>query len=189
MLRSSSKNEKLSKQIFPQQPSAGESKNELFGIDTFFVYRAAAYIAVGATVILLSLLWGASDSGSLLAAAIIIFCLNVCFGGRLLYIGRERKYFVLELTCNEVYFHKGYETIGSFLNPASQTAFRKSQRVTFTDENDNKIAFTFEKGRRFLQYRKYAFYFRELPPGEDATVEVLERLKIDHRIIPQPVSV
>jgi hypothetical protein len=190
MVKSSAQNERLAKRIFPQKPVArAESNYELFGIDTFFVYRAAAYIAVGVMVVLISLLRGEAPAQSLLSVAILIFFLTACFGGRMLYIGSERKYFVLELTCADIQFPKGYETIGNFLNPASQTAFRKTQRVTFLDENGHKIAFTFERGRRFLQDRKYALYFHALQPGEEATVDVLERLKIDHRIIPQKLEV
>ncbi len=190
MVGNGTKNEKLAKRIFPQPPVMNEtSGNMLFGIDTFFVYRGAAYIAVGALVLLLSLFWGTAHTRSLLSAALIIFFLTVCFSGRMLYIGREKKYFVLELCCVDISFPKGYETIGSFFNPASQTAFRKTQRVTFTDEWGNKVAFTFERGRRFLQDRTYAFYFHALQPDEEATVDVLERLKIDHRVLPQSIDI
>lgn len=190
MSRSNRKNERLAKRIFSNPSSVREPENnELFGIDTFFVFRALAYVAVGVLILLLSFVWDAIYTQSLLSVAIIIFCLTACFGGRMLYIGKEKRYFILELTCEDIYFPKGYEAVGNFLNPASQTAFRKTQRVTFTDETGNKVTFTFERGRRFLQGRKYAFYFHALQPGEEANVDALERLKIDHRVIPQAIKV
>lgn len=182
-------NEKLADEIFTESPGIDEpSKSELLGIDTFFVFRAAAYAAVGIMVVLLSMVWDAAYTRSQLTIAIVILCLTICFSGRMLYIGKIKKYFILELTCVDIHFPKGSETIGSFLNPMSQTAFRRTQRVSFTDENGNKVAFSFERGRRFLEGGKYAFYFHALQPGECVTVDILERMKIDHRAISQPIN-
>lgn len=186
------KNKRQNSPLPPEIKPSDVSGNELLGIDVFFIIRAAGWMGIGILIVLFTVLLGKvsgmDDTGFLIASSLMILGIMGLYAGRLLYIGKSHKYFILTLTCHEIYYPKLHEAPGDYFNPNSPAAFRSGQKVTFKMSDDRSLIFTFDRGRKFMEGSQYAFYFTSPSSNEPVTFDMLERLKIDHTIIPQNIA-
>lgn len=162
----------------------GESK-----VPAFFLTRAVGWFGIAILVLTVSLLWvKSSGAGGLMGGAALVAVICMYNGVRTLRIGRRNQFFSLRLTCTGIRAVGALENLPAYVNPASNTAFRGGRQVTFATDSGTTVIFTYEKNRRFLVGARYDFYFNKPPHGEKITVEMLERLRIDHSLVREELS-
>ena len=166
------------------QSSKYKGRGEMFGMDIFFAVRIIMFTLIGLLLGIITVM----VSPSMWPLGMVLFIVCAGYGFRLMHIARTGGYFVIEMTCVGVYFPKAHEMAGQYFNPASNSAFKRNQKVTFQTEEGKKVVFNFDRGRKFLEGAAYAFYFRTPPDGREVTIDILEGLKIDHSVVPQSIS-
>lgn len=159
-------------------------------VPRFFSDRAAGWYAVAAVILSVTVVFTLTvkDATLLLPAAAASL---LCFlqGARLILTAKKGRYFTLRLTCTDVRPLNFVENLPLFMtSPASNSASRGSKQVTFRTETGKQIFFTYERSRKFIPGVKYDFYFHIPQYGETITVDMLERLRIDHAIVPDEIS-
>lgn len=155
-------------------------------IPSFFLTRAIGWFAMAVMIMCGTFIWIASTTISfpgLMGGAVLAAAICAVNGANILYIGLKRKFFTLRLTCTEIRVMGLLENLPSYINPSSNTAFRGGQQVTFLTNSGTKVFFTYERARRFLVGARYDFYFNKPGNSDKITVEMLERLRIDHSIV------
>lgn len=158
-------------------------------IPRFFFDRILAWRALGAVSIvgLGGLAVTAKDPMPILGGVVVaLLCLAYSF--RLRQIAKEKKYFVLRLTCVDVRPLGFVEGTIAYFSPSSHAAFRGGKMVVFETEAGQRIFFTYEKSRKFIPGAQYDFYFHKPPEGQPLTTQLLEQLRIDHSIVSEEIS-
>ncbi len=148
--------------------------------------------------------WSLLAAGSFIAIAIIAVAIEyypmilagIAFAGfclvyraRILRIGKTKDYFIIRMTCVDIRPLNLMEGVSAYIDPTSNTAFKGSKMVEFQTESGQKIFFTYERTRKFIPGAQYDFYFRKPEGDQPITSQQLERLRIDHAIVQEKVSV
>ena len=173
------------------QTSTVSADAETEGLPAFFLTRTIGWCAVAVAILALTFFWSRTStvySGNLMGGAGFIALIAVFNGYRIWRIGKKGEFFTLRLTCIDIRALGAVENIPSYINPASNTAFKGSQQVTFETETGTKVIFSYERNRKFLVGARYDFYFNKNQEGEKVTVDMLERLRIDHAIVRDELS-
>ena len=156
----------------------------------FFTNRIAIWAVLAVLFIALTGILAYTTGQPELIAPGLLLAIGCAFYGYQIYqIARKGEYFVMRLTCQAIQSPNLLNGITSYFDPTSQTAFRRSKTVIFTTEQGQTISFTYERNRRFVVGGKYDFYFRKPTGTQDLTVEELERLRIDHKIVNEKIQV
>jgi len=160
-------------------------------LPAFFLNRAIGWFAVAVVVLGLTLFWvktGGIFADGLFWGAALVAVASIFNGIRTWRIGSKGNYFTIRLKCMDIRPLNILENLPSFINPTSNTAFKSGQQVTFETVSGTKVFFTYERSRKFLVGARYDFYFNKPNDDEKVTVDMLERLRIDHAIVRDELS-
>lgn len=168
-----------------------QGRGEMFGIDNFFIFRVIGFLLLGlvltAGMFFVSYqvtgVWIGFNPTALMPLLPLAICLG--YAGKLFYMGKTGKYFVLELTCISIDYSKSLANPKGYLNSFGEGMLRATKRGTFAADDGKKVSFIFDRAIRLIEHQKYAFYFKNHSDGrKETTFEELAALKIGHVHVP-----
>ena len=117
-------------------------KNTSDRLPAFFLSRVIGWCALAVVVLAITYFWTKSSTTfttGLMSGAGLVALVSLLNGYRIWLIGKKKDYFTLRLTCVDARALNMLENLPSYVNPASNTAFRSGQQVTFTTTSGMKI--------------------------------------------------